>query len=296
MSVSVLKVGFRTAKSNRRLVCEDSLAVFQPKGYWQAVTCGSVFVVADGVGGKPLPAEASRLATQTIVSRYCQERISRVTYRLVRAISDANARLVQTSLQKRLPEGMSSTAVIAVIRGARAWVSNVGDSRCYLVRKRKARLLTQDHTFAAEGLRRKMFTPAQAARHPLRSSLTQALGMRSRVFPAVARTNLKPGDALLLCTDGLSDFVSEREVAQVLSAAPPQQAAQALVNLAIRRGTKDDCTALVVRVLAELPREALARRGTAQPPSRTVDSLNLAAGILLSFSLLGALILAALGA
>jgi len=296
MSVSVLQVGCGVIKSRRRPVSEDSLVLFQPKGYWQAVNCGSVFAVADGVGGKPFPAEASRLAVQTVVARYCQERINRVTYRLWRAVLDTNAKLVQISLQKKLPEGMSSTLVVAVIRGTCAWVSNVGDSRCYLVRKGRARVLTQDHTFAAEALRRKMLTRAQAARHPLRSSLTQALGMRSRVFPAVARTNLKPGDTLLLCTDGVSDFVSEREVALILSVAPPQQAAQALVNLAVRRGTGDDCTALVVKVLSRLPRTVPPPPRAAHPVGATVDPLALAAGFLLALSLLGTFVLALLGA
>ena len=295
MSASALKVGYRAVKSRNRPQYEDSLAVFQPRAYWQALTCGSVFAVADGVGGKPLAAEASQIVTKTVVDSYCRDGTNRVTYRLWRAVADANRRILKTSQQKRLPQTMSSTAVIAVIRGARIWVANVGDSRCYLVHGRKAKLLTKDHTFVAEGIRRKMFSQAEAAHHPMRSSLTQALGMRQRVLPALARARLKASDALLLCTDGLSDFVSEREIANVLSSSPPQQAAQALVNLAVRRHTRDDCTALVVKAIPHFSSTRHPRGAVPQSSARTrVDLRTLMACFLLSVSLMGILVLALL--
>lgn len=298
MSASSLAIGFATAKGRRRPANEDSLAYLRPKAYWQATSFGSIFAVADGVGSKPLATEASRLATQSVVRGYYRVPASRATYRLLRSLSEANRTLIQSSRRRRLPQHMSSTVVAAVIWGDRVWVSNVGNSRCYLVRRGRARLLSKDHTFSEEGIRRKMFTKAEARSHPMRSTLTQALGMRERVAPSLAREKLKIGDTLLLCTDGLSDFVSEREISHALSAFPPKKAAQVLVNMAVRRRTRDDCTALVVKSVPRVDGRIHLRRvpgavPAARPRSR-VDLPTALSALLLLFAVLGVILLALL--
>lgn len=298
MGASSLAIGFATAKSRHRPSNEDSVAYLRPKAYWQATSFGSIFAVADGVGSKPLAAEASRLATQSVIRGYYRVPANRATYRLLRSLSEANRTLIQSSRRKRLPQHMSSTAVAAVIRDTRLWVSNVGDSRCYLVRRGKARLLSRDHTFVEEGIRRKMFTRAEARSHPMRSTLMQALGMRERVTPALAREKWKVGDTLLLCTDGLSDFVSGHEIAHALSAFPPKRAAQVLVDMAQRRRTRDDCTALVVKSVARVGRRPTPRHVPAAVPvaqSRSkIDLPTALGGLLLLFAVLGVVLLALL--
>ncbi len=295
MAVSVLQVGYKAAKGHSRVQCEDSWSLFQPKSRWQMLQYGSVFVVADGVGGKPLAAEASLRATKTIVERYYKAASPRVTLRLLGALRDAHVEIVRASQEKRLREAMNSTAVAAVVRDARVWVANVGNSRCYLVHRNKARLLSRDHTFIAEGVRRKIFSKAEAARHPLRLYLTQALGSRVLPSPSLGKAKLGKGDALLLCTDGLSDFISQSEIARALTALPPQVAAQHLVSLAIRRGTQDDCTALVVKASPyALNAHPSARTASGASARAGADISVFLSGFLVSLSVIGVLVLALL--
>lgn len=295
MGVSVLRVGYKAVKGLGRAQYEDSLRILQPKTRQQMAQYGSVFVVADGVGGKPLAAEASARVTMAVVERYYNAPSPRVTFRLVGAFRAAHMDIVRASQEKHLPRPMNSTAVAAVVRDSRVWVANVGNSRCYLAHRAKVRLLTQDHTFVAEGVRRKVFSWAEAARHPMRAYLTQTLGATKAPIPSFARATLKEGDALLLCTDGLSDFVSETEVAHALLALPPQAAAQHLVNLAVRRGTRDDCTALVVKAVPYTP---VARQDYRMIPVASAgsgaDFPAVVGGLLLSLSIISMLVLALL--
>jgi protein phosphatase len=144
---------------------------------------------------------------------------------------------------------MGTTLTVAVAAGRRLFVAHAGDSRCYLHSAGILRQLTTDHTFAAEMVRTGLITQDQQDRHPWRHVLTNLVGGNEPgVRAEVHLLDLHPGDALLLCTDGLTDMVPDDVIAAVLSeAAGPEQACRRLIDEANGNGGRDNVTAVVAR-------------------------------------------------
>jgi protein phosphatase len=155
--------------------------------------------------------------------------------------------------------GMGTTLTALTLAGTEAVVANVGDSRAYLVRGDECMPLTTDHSRAAEMVRMKLITPEQAAAHPARSMLTRSLGADPTVQVDIARADLRRDDTFVLCSDGLWDVVGRADLVAVCRAlgspspSMPADAAATLVDLAVKRGTADNVTALVVRVKSDRP-------------------------------------------
>jgi len=148
---------------------------------------------------------------------------------------------------------LGSTLVAAVVRESQAVVANVGDSRAYLVRNGYPWLITRDHRWVAQEVAAGSLSWEQAQRHSWRKVLTQAIGTRPEVAVDVFQVALQPGDALVLCTDGLWERVRGQEIAAIVGRYPPGEAARHLATLARARGEQDDITALVVNWVATRP-------------------------------------------
>jgi len=154
-------------------------------------------------------------------------------------------------------QGMGATLVLAWIRQkqAIAHLANMGDSRIYLLRRRKLVQLTEDHTIAAFLLKHGVITPAQAQGHPGQHKLSRYIGMEGEVYPDVQSIHMHAGDRLLLCSDGLTNMLSDDQVQQILTSDPPgtsqvpQVACQALVQSANQAGGTDNITAMLVDFL-----------------------------------------------
>jgi len=145
---------------------------------------------------------------------------------------------------------MGATAVAVALVGGRAVVAHAGDARAYLVRAGVARRLTQDHTWVQAQLDAGRLTEEAARAHPYRGVVTRALGRGAIAEPAVGEWAVAPGDALLLCSDGVSDLVPDEELADILTVAPDAaRAARALVDWALAAGGDDNLSAVVVRIL-----------------------------------------------
>jgi protein phosphatase len=220
---------------------------------------GHVFLVADGVGGNEAGEVASRLGTNA-VEGFLLNSFRRFTAapsadgqpvlrELQAALREADARLFEEV--GRHPEwwGMGTTLTVAVVAGRRLFVAHAGDSRCYLHSAGVLRQLTTDHTVAAEMVRTGLLTPAQQDQHPWRHVLTNLVGGSDPgVRAEVHLFDLHPGDALLLCTDGLTDMVPDDVIAAVLSeAACPEQVCRRLIDEANGNGGRDNVTAVVAR-------------------------------------------------
>jgi protein phosphatase len=242
-----------------------------------------LFVVADGMGGHLAGEVASHWAVRTLkreLAPLFRPQDPAVTRRLdaetLAALgSGVTVRLGETDLARMLEHAieranqvllgyarthseeagdMGSTVTLAVVEGDRATVAHVGDSRAYLWRDNHLRQLTEDHSVPGALLKQGRITPEEIPEHPHRHILYRCLGLKPNVevdiFPSVL---LQPGDALLLCSDGLWDMVYPAERLEDLLAAggPPSAICRRLVDAANEAGGDDNITAVLVRVEAD---------------------------------------------
>jgi protein phosphatase len=149
---------------------------------------------------------------------------------------------------------MGTTLTALTMAGREAIIGHVGDSRAYRVRKGDCAQLTADHSRVGEMLRMKMITPEQAVNHPARSMLTRSLGAEMTVQVDLVREPIETGDVFVLCSDGLWDVVPRADIAAVAAESRlAHEAADRLVELALRRGSADNVTCVVVRVSSDAP-------------------------------------------
>jgi PPM family protein phosphatase len=244
-----IEIGQSTDVGRKRTVNEDNLGLLVPPEAGLRSQIGALFVVADGMGGHAKGEVASALAITTVTQTYLSADAPSLEDRLATALREANAAIWDEAGRQLEAAGMGTTVVCGVVVGEELLVSNAGDSRAYLVRQRRARQLTRDHSWVGEMVAMGRITPAEARRHKMRNVITRCLGGRAdlEVTP-YPREQLLPGDALVLCTDGLWGVAADQEIALLVSQFPPQVAADRLVALANERGGPDNITVLVVRL------------------------------------------------
>ncbi|MEM9071120.1 MAG: protein phosphatase 2C domain-containing protein [Myxococcota bacterium] len=201
-----------------------------------------LFVVADGMGGHEGGALASKLAVDSIHTAFRSQRTDAdLTRRAVTAIRIGEAALRRK--QRGALRNMGTTVVLLAVAGDEGVVAHIGDSRAYRQRRGSLTQLTRDHSYT-ELMRAAGMAPKPSLRH----LLVRSLGHDGK-DAEVSRLTLSPGDSFLLCTDGLSDVVPSSLMERVLRASySPQEASERLVSRACRLGTRDNCTAMVVRV------------------------------------------------
>jgi PPM family protein phosphatase len=200
--------------------------------------------VADGMGGHNAGEVASAIAVESL-SRFFDSQTD-----LAEAVGQANAAIWEAACADLEKEGMGTTLVCAVVAASgEITIANVGDSRAYAVSEAEARLVTVDHTWVTDQVRAGHLSEDEARHSPYRNLLTRSLGATPRVQVDVFDgLSLGPGDALVLCSDGVSGYLEPADLAQVLGQSQTaQQAAERLVMLAVRRGGADNATAVVVR-------------------------------------------------
>jgi serine/threonine protein phosphatase PrpC len=238
-----------------------------------------VFLVCDGMGGHAAGEVASALAIRTIRSRWEGEDTMHLINhwldsgepdarkRLIAAIragvSAAHTAIVREAATDETKSGMGTTLVGAMIVGNEAVFAHAGDSRAYLVRDAIAMQLTEDHTLLARLLAAGIDVDVSGEGSRFRSMLTNALGIGQECKVSTFVVPLADGDRFLLCSDGVSEYVKEAEIGEVLAKQPsPARAAGRLIELALDRGGGDNATAIVVRVLeaGESPQPAEVRR------------------------------------
>lgn len=231
-----------------------------------------LFVVADGMGGHAAGEVASRLAVEsierhisgsdphkepTLPSSYRvpppeEMALPAPARRVLNAIRLANQEIVRSVRKNRSQRGMGTTVVLAYLQGRRAYIGSVGDSRAYLARGSSLVQLTSDHTFVNEQVRAGTLSQAEARRHPARNILTRAVGSQEDVQVDVVQQDLQPGDALLLCSDGLTTMLDDPQILETLlaHAADPERACRALIDRANERGGDDNVTVVLIRAEA----------------------------------------------
>jgi PPM family protein phosphatase len=216
-----------------------------------------IYVVCDGMGGAAGGEIASRIAVDTFLEIARQELLSMndatpecTRCSLLRAAAAANRAVLARANFDIALRGMGTTLVAARIAGDSVTVLNVGDSRAYLFSASGTSQLTVDHSYLAEQVRRGRLTEAQAERSGLQSVITRAIGADQDVTPDLYDATLQPGDALLLCSDGLTRHVSRDDLTAIVSEAAPHPADDAcarMIHLANTRGGSDNITCLLLR-------------------------------------------------
>ena len=221
---------------------------------------GLLLVVADGVGGRPGGEIASSLAVdamacyvQTVVPwvlTAAERDRERLDTWLHDALQRTQARMRRFALRRGLDPRLATTFTMACVTWPDLVVAHVGDSRCYLARDGGLERLTTDHTLAQRLCDEGQLTPEQLARSPYAHMLLNALGgSTDELSVDIYRSTLRPGDRLLLCTDGLTRLVSDEELAQRLAdeARPVDRTVDELVDLANERGGSDNITVVLAR-------------------------------------------------
>jgi protein phosphatase len=200
-------------------------------------------VVADGMGGHRGGAEASSLAVQ-VLSNVEKEGDGED---LSDHIREANRAVFERQAVDRALAGMGTTVTAVVADGRKVRLGHVGDSRAYLLRDGGLRQLTEDHTLVHRMVSEGKISEEEAHTHPQRSIVTRALGVDPEVDVDEFEVEVREGDRLLLCTDGLTSMMRDESVAEILSGHPdPQEAAESLVDAANRAGGLDNVTVVVI--------------------------------------------------
>ena len=245
-----------------------------------------VYLVCDGMGGANAGEIASALAIEEVL-RLITERLntfqdtrretgsatlseaqsgesSAILPQIAREAVAAANEAIHSRGQRNLRLSGMGTTLVGLLTGlpdgqsgedSRVWVLNVGDSRCYRLRKGQIEQISHDHSLVDEQVRMGRMTRAEAARSPMRNVITRALGTQPSVTPDVMEVEVQPGDLFLLCSDGLTRHLSDEKLESIL--APSQSAPQAasldelctrLIDAANKGGGHDNITSLLVRV------------------------------------------------
>src|SRR5262245_882510 len=209
---------------------------------------GHVFVVADGMGGHAVGEKASAKAVRDIPFLYSKHAKDGVIPAIRRAFQETNAGIYAIGQQNPEFRGLGTTSTALIIRPEGAWVGHVGDSRAYRIRNGKAEQLTFDHSWVWEIARRQGVDPDELGDFK-KNVIIRSLGPDPEVEVDIEGPHpIRPGDAFLLCSDGLTGVVHPQEVGAVVSALPLEEAARFLVHLANLRGGPDNITVLIVQV------------------------------------------------
>ncbi|NIS80046.1 MAG: SpoIIE family protein phosphatase [Anaerolineales bacterium] len=211
----------------------------------------SLFIVADGIGGHLAGEVASYIAVETIqdyLSTHIPDNHLPPEDILRNSMNAAHDAILTSGGGFASNSRMGTTAVVAWIPppADTAWVAHVGDSRAYLMRGDKLRLLTDDHTLYLEALREGAL-PKNPKLWPPRQALSQALGASDVIKPDVSGVPLMTGDQLLLCTDGLTDMIPEDGIGIYLQIGKtPQETCETLIQIANANGGEDNVTAILI--------------------------------------------------
>jgi protein phosphatase len=251
-----LVVGRRTDVGQERMLNEDSLLTLEVTPVFRSVsTPVGLFVVADGMGGHEAGDVASRLTVQAIAQQAASEMLSRAAAGepppdarqwLTATILAANRAVYER--RQAADTDMGTTLVMALVVGDTATIANVGDSRAYLLERSAIAQITTDHSLVERLVATGHITPEEAANHPQRNIIYRVIGDQPRVEADVFQRRLEPGEALLLCSDGLSGTVPDERMWEIWrTSTSPQAACDRLVEAANQAGGEDNITVVIVQ-------------------------------------------------
>lgn len=215
----------------------------------------NISIVADGMGGHAAGDQASKIAVKTITEilegyDFQQEdgESGMSVEELVRyALQEANEQILLASLSNQHLQGMGTTAIVAVEKNGTLYLGHVGDSRTYLIRNQKISQITEDHSVVQQLVKAGAISEEEAEVHPYKNVITRCLGMQANVEPDTLEMVLEPGDRILMCSDGLSNMVSDAKMEELVNdTESPEETCQKLIDLANENGGTDNITAVLL--------------------------------------------------
>ncbi|MGK7894283.1 MAG: Stp1/IreP family PP2C-type Ser/Thr phosphatase [Xenococcus sp. (in: cyanobacteria)] len=224
-----------------RTANQDSHSIDDPQGRF--------FIVADGMGGHAGGEEASRIATEQIrihLETYWDDENISSQQLLEEAIDKANKSILEDQLQHPERKDMGTTVVVTIFR-ERPWCAHVGDSRLYRWRNSELEQLTDDHTWVSLAIKSGEISKEQAKLHPWRHVLSQCLGRKDLYKIELQELDVQSGDMILMCSDGLTEEVSDEKIQDFLSECEScEQTAEKLIAAAKEAGGSDNITVVLV--------------------------------------------------
>ncbi len=212
-----------------------------------------LFLVADGMGGERAGARAARMVADLVPELLAECLLSGPDERDVQQVEDAIKDVVLEANHRvrsesaRIVGKMGATLVLALVRGERLHVAHMGDSRAYLLANDTLQRLTCDHAVVDILLRRGAITSEQARCHPMRGQVSRYVGMGGNASADVQTLRWPPGARLLLCTDGLTEALTDERIEHLLKEAEPLAAPEDLTEAAKKGGSRDNITVMVVQ-------------------------------------------------
>lgn len=253
-----LAIGRRTDVGQRRSLNEDSLLTLETTPVYRSIsTPMGLFAVADGMGGHSAGDVASQLAIQAIEQRTIDEILSPVAAGgplpdahqwIASTIQAANRRVYEQ--RKAAGTDMGTTLVMALFVGNTATIANVGDSRAYLLSQDEIVQITTDHSLVERLVATGQITRVEAAHHPQKNVIYRVIGDKPQVQADLLEQQVAPGEALLLCSDGLSGMILDEQIWHIWrTGTSPQDACDRMVEAANEAGGEDNITVLIVQVI-----------------------------------------------
>jgi PPM family protein phosphatase len=220
----------------------------------------SLYMVADGMGGHAAGDVASSMAVN-LVADFINGHIRKTgelddtdfSVVLANALEHANERIIQETHEKKALRGMGTTLVVVLFQNDRLFIASVGDSRLYLIRGSEIGLLTTDHSWVNMQVQLGNITSEESKLHPMRNVITRALGTQSQVEVDTLEHPIENNDYLILCTDGLSNMLNDREIALTVLQHnnDVKTAVEELIRRANLRGGDDNITVVLLKFVPE---------------------------------------------
>ena len=211
----------------------------------------NLYILADGMGGYNGGEVASKLATMTTVNyiksnfEQTEKDKENISNLIKSAMEYANMVVYERSVEEKELEGMGTTLEVCLIYGGKAYIGHVGDSRIYRIRNELIRKLTHDHSYVEKLVNDGTITKEEASHHPKKNMLTKALGCKAFLEPDVTVKAVNKDDTILMCSDGLTNMVDEKEIYEIIKE-DYKTAANRLIEAANEKGGYDNITAIVI--------------------------------------------------
>ncbi len=208
-------------------------------------------VVCDGMGGVNGGDVASNTAADTIadiIQKGLSDSLSEEEIRelMVHAVNEGNSAVFSKAVDNLEFKGMGTTVVLSIVRGNRLFLVHVGDSRGYFYTDGEVRQITEDHSYVQDLVNRGEITKEEARNHPHKNIITRSLGVHSMVETDFSVFDIEPGQVLVVCSDGLSDYLTEELLAEFLSNNKQEDIINALIEYALLCGGNDNITVLAL--------------------------------------------------
>lgn len=228
-----------------RDINQDSFRIIDRKGRNTPV----FIILADGMGGHNAGELASGLAVEYAADKARNSRIAQRNQAafITETMNEANELVFEKSQEDIAHIGMGTTMIMAAVSDGNLCVGHIGDSRVYLLRGEEIERITTDHSLIEELVSSGAITREEAENHPSKNIITRALGCGPEISADIYNKKTKPGDIVLLCTDGLTNMVRENEIASILQGSEnPEESCRMLIQKANEYGGEDNVTAIAV--------------------------------------------------